>query len=123
MTFWVMMGHEGEALLRKTHNRFDVALAGALKPCEGCGFAKAKAKAVSKTASAKATKPGERLFLDTSGPFSPTLNGCKCLIQVVDDFTRYGFCEFNKNKKGMGVFIRKLIEKLRAMGMETKCLC
>jgi hypothetical protein len=117
-----ILGHKGEALLRKTYNHLDVTLAGALKPCEGCGFAKAKAKAVSKTTSAKATKPGERLFLDTSGPFSPTLNGYKYWIQVVDDFTRYGFCEFNKNKKGMGAFIRKLIEKLRAMGMETKYL-
>jgi hypothetical protein len=36
--------------------------------------------------------------------------------------TRYGFCELNKNKKGMGACIRKLIEKLRAMGMETKHL-
>jgi hypothetical protein len=117
-----VLGHKGEALLRKTHSRLDVTLAGALKPCEGCGFAKAKAKAASKTASAKATKPGEQLFLDTSGPFSPTLNGHKCWIQVVDDFTRYGFCEFNKNKKGMGAFIRKLIEKLRAMGMEAKYL-
>jgi hypothetical protein len=53
-------------LLRKTYSRLDVTLTGALKPCEGCGFAKAKAKAVSKTTSTKATKPGERLFLDTS---------------------------------------------------------
>jgi hypothetical protein len=44
----------------------------------------------------------------------------KCWIQVVDDFTPCGFCEFYKNKKGMGAFIRKLIEKLRALGMETK---
>jgi hypothetical protein len=42
---------------------------------------------------------------------------------VVDDFTRYGFCEFNKNKKGVGAFIQKLIEKLRAMGMENNYLC
>jgi hypothetical protein len=117
-----VLGHNGEALLRKTCNRLDVTLTGALKPCEGCGFAKAKAKAASKTASAQATKPGERLFLDTSGPFSLTLNGHKCWIQMVDNFTRCGFCEFNKNKKGMDAFIRKLIEKVRAMGMETKCL-
>jgi hypothetical protein len=117
-----VLGHKGEALLRKTYSCLDVTLTGALKPCEGCGFAKAKAKAVSKTTSTKATKLGERLFLDTSGPFSPTLNGYKYWIQVVDDFTRYGFCGFNKNKKGMGAFIRKLIEKLRAMGMETKYL-
>jgi hypothetical protein len=105
-------GHKGEALLRKTCKRLGVELTGALKPCEGCGCAKAKAKAVSKTTTTKATEPGERLFLDTSGPFTPALNGHKFWIQVVDDFTRHGFCEFNKNKKGMGVFIRKIIVKL-----------
>jgi hypothetical protein len=41
---------------------------------------------------------------------------------VVDDYTCHGFCEFNKNKKGMGVFIRKLITKLRASGMIPKYL-
>jgi hypothetical protein len=115
-------GHKGEALLRKTYKRLDVKLTGVLKSCEGCGFAKAKAKAVSKTTTTKVTKPGERLFLDTTGPFSPTLSGYKFWIQVVDDYTRHGFCEFNKNKKGMGVFIRKLLSKLRAMDMPTKYL-
>ena len=115
-------GHKGEALLRKTYKRIGVELTGTLLPCEGCGYSKAKAKAVSKTTSVKATKPGERLYLDTTGPFSPTLNGYKFWIQVVDDFTRHGFCEFNKNKKGMGEFIRKLILKLRALGMTTKYL-
>lgn len=115
-------GHKGEFLLRKTYKRIGVELTGKLTMCEGCGFAKAKAKAVSKTTSTKATKAGERLFLDTTGPFSPTLNGNKYWIQVVDDFTRHGFCEFNKNKKGMGEFIRKTVTKLRALGMETKYL-
>jgi hypothetical protein len=80
-------GHKGEALLRKTHKRLGVELTGALKPCEGCGHAKARAKAVSKTMTTKAAEPGERLFLDASGPFTPALNGCKCWIQVADDFT------------------------------------
>jgi hypothetical protein len=90
-------GHKGEALLQKTYNRLGVQLTGILKPCEGCGYTKAKAKAVSKTTTVKATKPGERLFLDTTGPFSPTLNGYKFWIEAVDDYTRHGFCEFNKN--------------------------
>jgi hypothetical protein len=77
---------------------------------------------VSKTTTTKATEPGERLFLDASGPFTPALNGYKFWIQVVDDFTRHGFCEFNKNKKGMGAFIRKIIVKLRALGMTAKHL-
>jgi hypothetical protein len=40
----------------------------------------------------------------------------------VDDFTRHGFCEYNKTKTGMGVFIRQLIVKLRALGYDTKYL-
>jgi hypothetical protein len=46
-------GHKGEALLRKTYKRLDVKLTRVLKSCEGCGFAKAKAKAVSKTTTTK----------------------------------------------------------------------
>jgi hypothetical protein len=61
--------HKGEALLKKTYKRLGVALTGTLTPCEGCGYANAKVKAVSKTTTVKATKPGERLFLDTTGPF------------------------------------------------------
>jgi hypothetical protein len=115
-------GHKGETLLCKTHKRLGVELKGALKPCEGCGCAKAKAKAASKTTTAKAAERGERLFLDTSGPFSPALNGHKFWMQVVDDFMRHGFYEFNKNKKGVGAFVRKIIVKLRAMGMTTEHL-
>jgi hypothetical protein len=105
-------GHKGESLLRKTHKRLGVKLTGALKPCEGCGHTKARAKAVSKTATTKAAEPGERLFLNTSGPFTPALNGHKHWMRVADDFTRHGFCEFSKNKKGVGMFIRKIIVKL-----------
>ena len=115
-------GHKGEALLRKTYKMLGVELTGVMKPCEGCGYTKAKAKAVSKTTLVKASKPGERLFLDTTGPFSPTLNGYKYWIQVVDDFSRHGFCEFNKSKTGMGAFIRRLIVKLRALDMTPKYL-
>jgi hypothetical protein len=76
--------HKGEAMLKKTYKRLGVALTGTLTPCEGCGYAKAKAKPVSKTTTVKATKPGERLFLGTTGPFSPALNGYKFWIQVVE---------------------------------------
>jgi hypothetical protein len=39
--------HEGEALLRKTCKRLGVKLTGTLKPCKGCGYAKARVKTVS----------------------------------------------------------------------------
>lgn len=50
------------------------------------------------------------------------MNGYKYWIQVVDDYTRYGFCEFNKAKTGMAAFTRKLIVKLRALDMTPKYL-
>jgi hypothetical protein len=43
-------GHKGKALLCKMHKRLGVESTVALKPCEGCGYAKARAKAASKTA-------------------------------------------------------------------------
>jgi hypothetical protein len=52
-------GHKEEALLRKTFKQLGVKLTGDMKPCEGCGYSKAKAKVISKTSSVKASKPGE----------------------------------------------------------------
>ena len=51
-------GHKGKALLIKTYKAIGVTLTGELKSSEGCGLAKAKQKAVSKTTSTRATKPG-----------------------------------------------------------------
>ena len=89
-------------------------------------YTKAKAKWVSKTTSTKATKPGERLYLDTAGPF---LLAYLKWAQVLDSscwwlYPHHGFCKVNQNKKGMEEeFIRKLIIKLFAVGMKTKYTC
>ena len=45
-------------------------LTGSVQPCGSCALAKARAKAIPKSTMTKATKPGERLFLDISGPYS-----------------------------------------------------
>jgi hypothetical protein len=68
------LGNMGEGLLRKTCKHLGVKMTGEMKACEACGIVKAKQKAVSKTASIKAQKPGERLFFNTVGPFQPTIN-------------------------------------------------
>jgi hypothetical protein len=64
--------HKGRVLFRKTYKCLGVNLTGTLKSCEGCGYVKVKVKSVSKTTPTKSTtKLGERLFLDTTSPFSP----------------------------------------------------
>ena len=63
------LGHKGEGLLRKTCKHLGIKVTGEMKACEACGIAKAKQKALSKTTSNRATKPGQRLFFDTAGPY------------------------------------------------------
>jgi transposase InsO family protein len=50
--------------------------------------AKAKAKAVKKFTDTKATQPGERLFMDTTGPFEPTCGGNRYDVKIVDQYSR-----------------------------------
>ena len=61
---------------------------GHLKPCEGCCRANARAKAVRKSTNVRATKPGERLFVDTSGPYpeslSVTVTGYRLLMTLAE---------------------------------------
>jgi hypothetical protein len=60
---------KGEALLGKTCKHLEVYLTGTLKPCEGNSYVKVKPSWCHRPFQ---LKPGERLFLDTTGTFSPT---------------------------------------------------
>ena len=110
------MGHKGTALLKATCKHLGINLMGQLKPCEACGVAKAKQKAVAKTTNVVAEKPCERLFCDISGPFTTTLGGNRYWIQVVDDYTRFGWVHFCKKKNEMGPYMKSLVETLAGMG-------
>jgi hypothetical protein len=80
--------HAGERVVRKTMAKFGYELAGIMKACDGCMQAKANAKAINKVTKTESTKPGERLFLDTSGPFAPSVGGTKYDVKLVDQATR-----------------------------------
>ena len=62
---------------------------------------------VPKTASEKATKPGECLFVDTSGPYPTSLGGSEYWFMVVDDFTWHKISGFAKKKSEIGDFMKK----------------
>ena len=47
----------------------NVEVTGSLTPCEGCALSKAKAKAVPKFSTTRATHAGERLCTEISGPY------------------------------------------------------
>ena len=46
----------------------------------------------------RATRPGERVFLDIARPYAKALNGVKYWAQVVDNFSQMGFTYFLQSK-------------------------
>ena len=114
--------HLGEKLLRVTFSELGVKLTGQLKPCEGCCRANARAKAVRKSTNVRATKPGERLFVDTSGPYPESLSGNRYWIQIVDDFSRKGWSKFRKSKVDLPKVVEEHVRYLRTCNYPVKFL-
>ena len=67
--------------------------------CVSCKLAKAKRKKVPRKTETRAGKLGERLFIDLSGPFlNSSYGGSQYAMVIVDDFSRYKWTKFLKNK-------------------------
>jgi hypothetical protein len=109
-------------LTKKTAKEYRIEWYGTLIPCEGCGTAKAKQKAVSKTTNVKATRQEERIFLDAAGPYHETIVGNKYWFKGVDDYSRFGCDKFFHVKSKMVAFAESLILKLKGQGMPEKYL-
>jgi hypothetical protein len=116
------LGHKGEGLLRKTCKHLGIKVTGELKACEACGLAKAKQKSLSKTTSTKATKPGQRLFFDTAGPYAPTVSGNVYIFCITDDYSRFSWVHFGKLKSQIGQHVKTLVAQLKAEGRDTEYL-
>ena len=67
--------------------------------CDPCRIAKAKTANVSKTTSVKTTKPGERIYVDTSGPFEGAPAHKKYVHGLVDDYSDKCMMQFSPAKK------------------------
>ena len=97
-----LLGHPNEAYVWNTSKKLGWKLEGKWKCCEACSIAKAKAKLVRKTTSKKAEKPGERIYVDTSGPYNMSTAGNKCWVMVVDEATKMKWSRFIPNKRKIG---------------------
>jgi hypothetical protein len=81
-------GHATESVVRETLKALEIIPTGKMSVCDGCARAKATQKRTNKTTKVTADKPGERLFMDTSGPYSETVMGSRYWFKFVDDKTR-----------------------------------
>ena len=62
------LGHPSMAMTRMTAEKYKIAVTGQAKACTACMMGKAKRKRLNKEPVERATKPGERLFLDITSP-------------------------------------------------------
>ena len=117
-----LLGHPDTRTVTAMAKKEDWTLTGSAKPCGSCALAKARAKAIAKSTMTKATVPGERLFLDISGPYSDSLNQNKYWLRIVDDYTRYSWDCFLPRKVGIHVPLLKLVVANKAAGKPCKYL-
>ena len=117
-----ILGHPDMRCVRAMAGSQGWTLTGAVHPCGSCALAKARAKAVPKTTLTKAKMPGERLFLDISGPYSDSLNQNKYWLCIVDDQTRFCWDCFLPRKSGIHQPLEKLLIANKAAGKPCKYL-
>ena len=75
--FHDITGHLKKSTLKALARKIGVVLTGSLKTCPGCAMAKGGKKKQKKKASPRVTEVGQRIHIDTSGPFPSTPKGNK----------------------------------------------
>jgi hypothetical protein len=104
---------------------FGWMLTGVLKSCSACAKVKATMKSVLKTTAEehKATKPGEVLHLDTTGPYKRTRGKNRYLVCIKDAFTSLIWSEFGKEKIIFTDKINLILTNNKARGFPAKYFC
>lgn len=82
-------------------------------------MAKAKVKALKKNSEKKAMTTGERLFIDTSGPFPETMRGNRYWVKIVEDTMKVK--NINKDTKDVGEIDMLAYEKDAKMYLTLSC--
>ena len=115
-------GHLGMKELRSTAAHYNIKLTGNLRFCDGCARAKARRKKIGKDTQQVASKPGQRLFLDTAGPFEASTGGSRYWVKVVDDMSHKGWDFFLKKKSDVPLNAKRLIILLKQKGYQVEYL-
>ena len=94
-----LFGHKSGATLQKIATALGINLTGKFKPCSSCMLVTARRSKVNRVSMVKSKVPGERLCVDTTGPFPPALAREQYVVVVVDEATGYSWRRFSTNKR------------------------
>ena len=112
-------GHPGLSRMESYAKQVGITLKNEFEQCDACSVAKAKCNPIAKSTMTVAKRVGERICVDTSGPFPASFSGCTYWRAAVDDFSGKMFIEFGKTKSGMKEFVEKIFIFLK--GRNTPC--
>ena len=79
--------------------------------CEGCVYG--KAHILKFGLRERASEPGERIHSDVCGPFEPSNTGYKYFVQFKDDFSRFRYVYFMKNKSEVVNYLKTVLSQIR----------
>jgi hypothetical protein len=104
-----------------TMEGFGWKVLGEMEPCDGCLQFKAKAKGGShKPTKIQATESGERLFLDTTGPYQMSAGGTKYNVHVVDKKTNMGWVAHVVQRNAVPKKLESHCKFLKGRGFDVK---
>jgi hypothetical protein len=117
------LGHPDEKTTHLTVKAFGWTVVGSMEPCASCLEHKAKAKGVShKPTTTLATKTGERLFLDTTGPYAMSAGGTKYDVHIVDQKSRMGWVAHVTQRNAVPKVLEQHCDFLTGKGYAIKHL-
>ena len=107
-------GHLNIQSLKITARNDNIKLTGNLEVCQGCNLSKEKRKVIKKVTNTKETKPGELIFVNTSGPYTKTSIGSQYWFKTVDDYSLYSWSDFGKSKDELPEKIMSRIKMIKS---------
>ena len=115
-------GHINERLLRSSMGKYGYKVFGTFVPCHACMLFKAKRRAVAKLTLIVATRPGERIHIDTSGPFPSTLGGHQYWVKIKDQFSGMSWNSFVKQKSEVSNVLLRKLRVFKGIGIQVSYL-
>jgi len=81
---------------------------------------KSEKKDPKKTTTRKASEPGERIYVDISYTFEPSMGGSKYWLLVIDQFTKFKWSRFIKKKSDLAINLVEIIKLIRFDNYQVK---
>ena len=119
--FHKIFGHASVDAMRATAKHYNWKLTGTFEACEDCQMSNAQQRDVPKSTSDKKSRPGERLFIDSSSVTEhASLGGATVWLAATDDATGFTWSHLLAAKSDIPEKMLALLRKLNDRGHTVK---